>query len=91
MVLVQRVAGSALDTHWSGSSLVTRVTCVLNVVTESCVVGKTTEHSQDYRRTFPGEGRKVKEEVAHFSQTLAFVLKGRDRHPRGCAGEGLGL
>jgi len=54
-------------------------------------VGKTTEHSQDYRRTFPGEGRKVKEEVAHFSQTLAFVLKGRDRHPRGCAGEGLGL
>lgn len=63
--------------------MVTQVTPVLNPVTDCRGVGKPPERGQDYGRTFPGEGREVKEEVAHFSQPVAYVRRGRDRHAQG--------
>lgn len=83
MFLVQSMAGSALYAHWSGSHLVIQATPLLTPVTDFCGVGKPPEHGQDYGRTFPGDRREIKGDVAHFSQPLALVRRGRDRHAQG--------
>lgn len=75
------MAGSALDTHWSGSHLVTQVNPVWNPVTDLRRVGKPPDCGHDYGETFPGEGKGGKG-GSHMLQSATCCCEKRERETR---------